>query len=258
MPNGDDSGIPGVNISGNSAKTTLFDTSLKITMGDLSTFFAEERTINYYLSWNTALGKGSPVNIGDAVENGYFEFWVKTPVSIDLRLIAVGEGWYPLATLDFTTSDSNEWQKITLPVAEFKDGGRAMQYNNMPAVKIAAVSEDTFITDGESLELGRLTFFCPTEDIGSSGAGATFPISEDKLTTYNGENFLVTSTIDSAWSPTLKSSYNAVAKDDPNYAKFKNIMTVKLATAADGFEATIEEAKDKYGRVHPGKFKRLH
>lgn len=33
--------------------------------------------------------------------------------------------------------------------------------------------------------------------------------------------------------------------------KFKNIMTVKLTTAADGFEATIEEAKDKYGRVHP-------
>lgn len=251
LPNGDDKDIPGVNISGNSAKTTLFDTSLKITMGDLSTFFSEERTINYYVSWNTALGKGSPVNIGDAVENGYFEFWVKTSASTDLRLIAVGEGWYPLATLDFTTSDSNEWQKITLPVAEFKDGGRAMHYNNMPAVKIAAVSEDTFITDGESLELGRLTFFCPTEDIGSSGAGAAFPISEDKLTTYNGENFLVTSTIDSAWSPTLKSSYNAVAKDDPNYAKFKNIMTVKLTTAADGFEATIEEAKDKYGRVHP-------
>ena len=98
-------------------------------MGDLSTFFSEERTINYYVSWNTALGKGSPVNIGDAVENGYFEFWVKTSASTDLRLIAVGEGWYPLATLDFTTSDSNEWQKITLPVAEFKDGGRAMHYN---------------------------------------------------------------------------------------------------------------------------------
>lgn len=251
VPNGDDSGIPGVTVAGNSAKTTLFDTSLKITMGDTTQFFAEERTVNYYVSWNTALGKGSPVNIGDAVENGYFEFWVKTPASIALRLIAVGEGYYPLATIDFTTTDSEDWQKITLPVAEFKDGGRAMQYNNMPAIRIAAVSEDTFIYDEESLELGRLTFFCPTEDIGSSGAGATFPISEDKLTAYEGENFLVTSTIDSAYSPDLKFSYNAVAKDDPNYAKFKNIMTVELTTATGGFEATIEEAKDKYGRVHP-------
>ena len=251
VSNSDDTNVQGALVSVNDVKTTTFQKAMKLTMGDSDAYFSNQPNISYYLSWNTVTGNGAPVDLGDAVANGYLELWIKTPYATNIKLIAVAKGYYPTATLVFTTSDSTDWQKITLPVAQFKDGGESMSYNGIVEFRIAADSQETFIWDGDSLEIGSLTFFCPTEDVGTSGANKVYPIPQNELTSYTGENFKITYSTDSPWSDSLVYSYGGVAKDDVNYSKFRNITTVKLNTATNGFDVAIAKETDNYGRVLP-------
>ena len=248
----------GIKVKTQRVQTSLFDTSMKVTLNDSEKFFSTLSNITFYTTW------GKDINIGDALENGYLELWIKTPHSMTLNLVA--SSYWPTAKLKFTTEDGTDWQKITLNVADFVDGYESMSYNHMILLQFGAVSESNFIKNGESFEVGRITFFCPTADLGSSGADESYPISEDKLTKYDGTNFKLTSSTYGFWATgysdpvedrPLRNEYGGVSKEDPNYSKFQNIMRVWIAKVDEyyanpfGFMVYINRQKQSNGRIVP-------
>ena len=249
-------GAGGILVKTKYADTSLFEHSLKVTMKDSEKYFSNLSNITFYTTY------GKDINVGDALENGYFELWIKTPRPLTMDLVL--SKYWPTAKIRFTTAEGTGWQKIRMPVADFVDGYESMSYNGMILIQLAAANASSFIADNESFEVGRLTFFCPNSDIGSSGADETYPISEDKLTRYEGTNFLLTTSTHGFWAgepsdkANIHNEYAGVAKDDVNYYKFKNIMRMWLvdvdeyyAKGTSGAMVYIKRGSGPNGRVIP-------
>ena len=213
----------GISVKEVNANTSLFAKSLRVTMKNSNNYFANTGNITFYTEYR------NNINLWDGLKNGYIDIWIKTPHSVTMQLVA-NKTW-PNATVQFTTENGTDWQRVRIPMSKFTDGASAMSYNGFNSLQLRPLTASNFILDEEYFEVGRIIFVCPTTDLGSSGADKTYPIAESELTEYTGSNFKLTASTYQFWSgdpETVKSEYNSIARDNENYFRFTNTQTIWL------------------------------
>ena len=245
----------GIKVKEVNANTSLFAKSMRVTLNSSEAYFANVGNITFYTDYQ------ANINLWDGLENGYFDLWIKTPHSITMQLI-LNKTW-PNATVQFSTENGTDWQRVRIPMSKFTDGTAGMSYNNFVSLQLRPLTAGNFLLEGESFEVGRITFVCPNSDIGSSGADKTYPIGEDELTEYTGSNYKITTSTYQFWSgdpETVKNEYNNIARDDVNYYRFTSTHTIWLEDERiDGYYSAgapiaamiyLTKDTDENGRVH--------
>lgn len=239
--------VDGVDVQIKMANTSLFFTKMSVTLNNSDEYFSRaSQNITFYTN------NKRDIHLEDAINNGYMELWIKTPHSVTFDIVASCAGW-PTGKLRFTTADGTEWQKVTLQMSDFLDMVKGMTYDNLNVLQIAPVTEKSFISEGESFEIGRVIVYCPTDEVGSSGVGKEYPTDISELNRYDGPNFKITeSTLDfwsSAYGTTprmLKNESGAIAKDDVNYNRFKKTMRFWISDIEGYYKKNFSVAGQVY------------